>query len=252
VNHEVIDVHRARRLGIAATIFFLSCIGFNTVSTATVAAITPSIHAADYNLVNTGTHPITPDLLFPNETVWKDPDVECLIITNQDARFNSSGLLDPYPHAAYIRNAIKYYHQENGTEFVILGGDVNVIPIRYVYNPDNTQAGDQAEAFPSTPLDYAYTYKPTDHYYACLEGTWDNDNDGKFGEMGIVGTSVDEVDWTAEVYVGRIPAINVLKRSSTTRPARPRARGSTRQSSGARCPSITTRQRASRPSTRRS
>jgi hypothetical protein len=227
VSHEVIDVHRAKKPGITATIFLLSCIAFNALSTATAAAIAPSIHVIDYNLVNTGTHPITPGMIFPNDTAWKDPDVECLIITNQtfvaafqpladlktsrgvytiivtvqsiytDTRFNSTGP----DHAAWIRNAIKNYHNVNGTEFVILGGDVNIVPTRYVYNPDTAEAG-----CPTTPLDYQSLYKPTDHYYAGLEGTWDNDGDGKFGEMGIVGTTVDEADWTAEVFVGRIPA----------------------------------------------
>lgn len=229
-------MHRAKKLGIAATIFILSCIAFNALSTATAAAIAPSIHAADYNIVNTGTHPITPSMIFPNDTAWKDPKVECLIITDQtfvvafqpladlktsrgvytiivtvesiytDARFNVSGTSDTSPQAAYIRNAIKHYYQVNGTEFVILGGDVDVIPIRYVYNPDNTGSKDRPEAFSGQ---YTYYYKPTDHYYACLEGTWDSDGDGKFGEMGVVGTSVDEIDWTAEVFVGRIPANSV-------------------------------------------
>jgi len=203
---------------------------FNACSTATAAAITPSIYVADYNRVNTGSHPITAAMLFPNDTAWRDPDVECLIITNQtfvaefqrladlktsrgvytivitiqsiyaDARFNSSGP----DHAAWIRNAIKHYYSFNGTEFVILGGDVNIIPIRYVYNPDTTE-------FASFSGQYSTELKPTDHYYAGLEGTWDADNDGKFGEMGVVGTSADEADWTAEVYVGRIPANNVAQ-----------------------------------------
>ncbi|MEX2716979.1 MAG: C25 family cysteine peptidase [Candidatus Sigynarchaeum springense] len=203
---------------------------FNTCITASNAAIVPIIHVTDYNRVNTGFHPITAAMLFPNDTTWRDPDVECLIITDQafvatfeplanlktsrgvytiiitvqsiyiDTRFISSGP----DHAAWIRNAIKHYHDHNNTEFVILGGDVNIIPIRYVYNPDTEES-----SFPSTPVNYRSLYKPTDHYYACLEGTWDADNDGKFGEMGVVGTSGDEVDWTAEVFVGRIPANNI-------------------------------------------
>lgn len=50
-------------------------------------------------------------------------------------------------------------------------------------------------------------HEPTDDYYACLEGTWDADGDRIYGggankcELGI-----DEVDWTPEVWVGRLPA----------------------------------------------
>ncbi|NMC04131.1 MAG: hypothetical protein GYA24_02905, partial [Candidatus Lokiarchaeota archaeon] len=222
-------MYRARKLGVATSVLLISCISFNVLSIAVGTATAPAIHAADYNMVNTGAHPITPAMIFPNDTSWKDPKVECLIITDQsfvpafqpladlktsrgvytiimtiqsiymDARFNSSGIHDSTPQAAYIRNAIKHYHANNGTEFVILGGDINIVPIRYVYNPDT----DEQNSFTS---DYRYNLKPTDHYYACLEGTWDSDGDGKYGEMGVKGISVDEVDWTAEVYVGRIPA----------------------------------------------
>ncbi|MBN2151615.1 MAG: hypothetical protein JW839_09230 [Candidatus Lokiarchaeota archaeon] len=234
MNQEVIVVHQARRIAIAAALLLIACVAFNSLAMASATMISPRIRIADYNIVNTGSHPITPAMIFPNDTAWKDPDVECLIITNQtfaaafqpladlktgrgvytailtvesiysDARFNTSGPLDPTPHAAYIRNAIKHYHYNNGTEFVVLGGDVGVIPTRYVYNPDTDES-----AFPLTPINYRSHYKPTDHYYAGLEGTWDNDGDGKFGEMGIVGQTADEVDWTAEVFVGRMPASSV-------------------------------------------
>jgi hypothetical protein len=45
---------------------------------------------------------------------------------------------------------------------------------------------------------------PTDHFYADLTGNWDKDADGYFGEWS-VDMGSGGVDFTAEVYVGRIP-----------------------------------------------
>jgi len=217
---------------VRATVHKLICLLFSITMIASLTfAATGAIprgttsSAKDYNSINAGTHPITNALIYPNDTAWKHPRVECLIITAQalapsfqplaelktrrgtfteiltvesiyaNSTFTAGGGDNP----TYIRNAIKYYHDNEGTEFIILGGDVNVIPIRYTYNTDYTEA-----YFPGS---YATTYKPTDQYYAGLEGTWDEDDDGKYGEQNRYNTeNIDEVDWTAEVFVGRLPA----------------------------------------------
>ena len=89
---------------------------------------------------------------------------------------------------AQIRNAIKYYYNNWGTEYVLLAGDGdgkdvggesgdNIIPARGF-----SAAGD--------------TNVPSDLYYSCLSGNWNNDGDSEWGELG-------EQDLYAEVYVGR-------------------------------------------------
>ncbi|MBN2208064.1 MAG: hypothetical protein JW759_02040 [Candidatus Coatesbacteria bacterium] len=59
----------------------------------------------------------------------------------------------------------------------------------------------------------SYTQSPTDYFYADLTGDWDIDGDGYFGEYpdasGDNGDDgADGVDFTPDVYVGRIPVYN--------------------------------------------
>lgn len=84
-----------------------------------------------------------------------------------------------------IRNCIKDHYLNHGTQWVCLGGDDTIIPIRY--------------CLPRT----TYGEVPADIYYADLDGgSWDLDSDGIYGEPG----DVTETDLTPEVYYGRIPA----------------------------------------------
>ncbi len=184
-------------------------------------------------IINEGESPVGLAEIFKNQSTWFDPPVEVLIVTSnalsqefeplanlktrrgtyteiltiETIEANATLAGAGRDRAERIRNAIKYYHDEKGTVFVILGGDVSVVPTRYVYNPDTTESyfsGDLYSAF-----------KPTDHYYACLEGTWDGDGDGRFGEMNMnSANNTDEIDWTADVYVGRLPVNDALSTGS--------------------------------------
>jgi hypothetical protein len=82
-----------------------------------------------------------------------------------------------------IRAFIRYAWQEWQTEYVLLGGDDSVIPHRGMY----VKAGTEVE-----------TDIPSDLYYSCLDGNWNNDGDIYFGEPG-------EEDLFPEVSVGRLP-----------------------------------------------
>ena len=78
----------------------------------------------------------------------------------------------------FIRDAYLYW----GTEYVLLGGDDSVIPHRGLYG----------EILPYvTDNDVA-----ADIYYAALDGDWNADGDGRWGEPG-------EADLIPEVSVGR-------------------------------------------------
>ncbi len=84
-----------------------------------------------------------------------------------------------------IRNAIRYYAQEWGVRFVLLGGDKTVIPYRIAYQPIGyPQYGDSVA---------------TDLYYACLDGSWDPNGDGLWG------TYPEEIDLLPDVAVARLP-----------------------------------------------
>jgi parallel beta-helix repeat protein len=88
-----------------------------------------------------------------------------------------------------IRNYITECYRTLGTEYVLLGGDTDIIPARGAYG----------EVGP-----YKDSEMPADIYFACLDGSWDYDGDGVYGEAGD-GENGGEIDLIAEVYVGRAP-----------------------------------------------
>jgi peptidase C25-like protein len=93
-----------------------------------------------------------------------------------------------------IRNCIIQYYENEQISYVTLGGDVGFIPDRKVFAFDcEFGAYDDENDIPS------------DMYYSCLHGSWDNNNNNIFGEDS------DEVDYFPEVYVGRIPVNSVAE-----------------------------------------
>jgi len=107
---------------------------------------------------------------------------------------------------------IKEYYEKENIKWVLLAGDAdnNLIPIREVYNPDVILRPGESEY--SNWDDY---YKPTDFYYADLDGNWDEDEDGNWGENSTNNMNgIDEISWDPEVYIGRLPAGNAIELSS--------------------------------------
>jgi hypothetical protein len=123
------------------------------------------------------------------EDIMNDPAYHC------DGLFGD-GLGSPKFNdtQAHIRNFIKDAYQNWGTQYVLLGGDDEIIPSRGVY------------VYADSYTDYNI---PCDMYYGALDGSWDNDNDAIFGEAVEYwsgpenGTAGEEADFFAEVYVGR-------------------------------------------------
>ncbi len=159
-----------------------------------------------------------------NLQMWTNPQIEMLIVAPPPPS-NFSSILQPLAnwktkkgvktviatnYSAYegddtqekIRNMIKSYYNSDKIQWVLLAGDTDVIPIRYVYNPDALLAGESEDV--GDPY-----LKPTDYYYAELDGTWDDDGDDKYGESVLYNENgIDEIEWYPEVYVGRFPASN--------------------------------------------
>jgi hypothetical protein len=129
---------------------------------------------------------------------WKNQKgVKTLILSNYSSYPGKDG-------PEKIRNMIKYYYERENIRWVLLAGDAqdNLIPIRYVYNPDVLRYGQgKSESVGNE------THKPTDFYYADLTGSWDDDGDGLYGEAPKDNANgKDEIEWIPEVYVGRLPA----------------------------------------------
>jgi len=103
----------------------------------------------------------------------------CRIVTLSQIEATQSGTDTPEK----IRNFIREAYITWGTEYFLIAGDIRHIPARFV----NVHA-----------VCYPHFKFFSDFYYRALDGTWDSDSDGEFG---------DEItdDEYAEVIVGRIP-----------------------------------------------
>jgi len=88
-----------------------------------------------------------------------------------------------------IRNYIIQEYQNNAIEYVLLGGDVELMPYRGFY------------CFVQSSSAYEDFNIPSDLYYSSLDGTWNTDNDDRWGEPG-------EDDLLPEVAVARMPFSN--------------------------------------------
>ncbi|RLG65655.1 hypothetical protein DRO02_01500 [archaeon] len=94
-----------------------------------------------------------------------------------------------------IRNFLKDAYNKWHIKWALLFGDYRKIPVRYIFNPDYLREPNQG------------SYKPTDYYYMALDGSFDEDHDGIYGERK--GLSIkDEIDWMPDIAVGRIPVSN--------------------------------------------
>ena len=79
-----------------------------------------------------------------------------------------------------IRNYIKEKHIQSGLTWVLLGGDTNIVPVRFVKTLNSSEI-------------------ISDMYYSDLDGDWDADGDSIFGEFD------DVIDLYPDVFVGRAP-----------------------------------------------
>lgn len=95
-----------------------------------------------------------------------------------------------YDNPERIRNFIIDQFQNHGLIYVVLAGDVAVVPVR------------------NARISYSvYTYDmPCDWYFADLDGSWDGNHNHIWGER--VG---DSLDLYADVHVGRAPIDNVTQ-----------------------------------------
>ncbi len=93
-------------------------------------------------------------------------------------------------NAEKVRNFIIDKYTNNGTKYVLLGGDIAVVPYRgfYIYSGGY----------------YDYDMA-ADMYFGHLDGNFNSDGDNYWAEP------TDDVDWYAEVAVGRAPVENTTE-----------------------------------------
>jgi len=91
--------------------------------------------------------------------------------------------------AERVRNFLKDAYENWGTTYALIGGTPDVVPMRYGWTNH-----------------YGGASIPTDVYYGCLEGTWNDDGDDVFGEF-----STDGVTFHAQMMTGRAPVRTVAE-----------------------------------------
>ncbi len=97
---------------------------------------------------------------------------------------------------ATLRNFLTDAYTRWGVRWVLLGGDVEVIPTRMIYNT-YYPAGSGTDV-------------PVDLYYGGLDGNWNADGDEVLGEPYLNGIITgDEADLVAELLVGRAPVVTL-------------------------------------------
>jgi len=110
------------------------------------------------------------------------------MVTVEDIYANYTG--DDTPEQ--VRNFIIDAYDNWETDFVLLGGDSTVIPVRKLL-----------------VLGIAPDYIDSDFYYQCLDGDFDGNNNGIYGEY-----PSDDVDFYADVYLGRAAFDNTTRMSN--------------------------------------
>lgn len=123
------------------------------------------------------------DVLIPLKNWKSEKGLVTEIVFVEDINNSYSGVDIP----ARIKACIKDYYENYSLKWVLLAGDVDKVPARYVRIYDGYLSdGD---------------YITSDLYYAELSNNWDYSNNGIFGEKDI-----DDYDYEAEVFIGRLPS----------------------------------------------
>jgi hypothetical protein len=103
-----------------------------------------------------------------------------------------------------IKRAIERHHRLERTRYVLLAGDVDVFPVRYLK---------------ATNTEWGTVWYPSDLYYADLYDQsgafedWDANGNGVYAELDFQKVTspsfnIDQIDLYPDVVVGRVPASN--------------------------------------------
>ena len=196
-------------------VFFIAVIGF---------LIGPSLAAQntffsdDSNDDKTGSSsekpsPVIYDLLIIAPKKYTDALQPLIVHKNRvGIKTNLVALNDVYDqmfwHGRDKQEKIKYFiktaKEEWGITYVMLVGDFQTIPIRYVYNADNN-TGWNEPCFISE-LYYADLYDKNHNF-----SSWDTSNNGIYGEWYGDTAKDPDIDLYPDVYVGRLACRNIAE-----------------------------------------
>ncbi len=138
------------------------------------------LRACDYAIITNTSHSATWQRLAD----WKNAaGYTAQVFTTTWIYSNYTGSDNP----ERIRNFLKDYFTTEGLIYAVLAGDVAIVPERDAYSDF-----------------YSPYYLASDYYYSDLDGTWDGDGDGRYGEIG------DGVDGYFDIFVGRPPVDDTI------------------------------------------
>lgn len=99
-------------------------------------------------------------------------------------------------NAEKVRTFIRDAYNSWKTDFVLLGGDIAVVPFRGIYG-----------VILGPNLLPEFHQIPSDAYFQCLDGSYNSNNNNNWGEP-TDGEGGEQVDLSPDIHVGRIPAEN--------------------------------------------
>ena len=129
--------------------------------------------------------------------------------------WNGNGLTGEIAAEA-LRNFLKQIENQYNLRYVLIIGDPRVnsgpVPMKAAY-PRNTGSIGQTSGIGISSCSFSQMQVPTDYYYAELDGNWDLDGDGLYGEFGqydAIGSSTGDfgiggISINLDLSVGRIP-----------------------------------------------
>lgn len=119
--------------------------------------------------------------IFNELAIWKTKKgVPTVVVTVDEIKEQTTGC----DLQEQIHNFLKDIWIESGTTYILFGGDVNIVPVRFI-------AGGNYGLFPS------------DLYYTAVESDWNANGNNIFGE-----NNGDKSDITSEFYFGRAAVEN--------------------------------------------
>lgn len=147
------------------------------------------IHTYEFDNSRTGGYDIL--IISPAAFESKFEDLQDLyLIRGYESQFMStediSSTMTGQDEQEKIRNYIIQEYQSDNIEYVLLGGDTEHVPYRGFYCYVESGSGYESDNIPA------------DLYYSALDGTWNDDGDNRWGEIG-------EDDLLPEVAVARLP-----------------------------------------------
>ncbi len=124
---------------------------------------------------------------------WKnDNGLSTTLFLVEDIYLAYDGIDDQEQIRNFIIDAYETYSlTETPLEYVLLGGDDTIVPVRGFYCLVN-----------GLWTIYEDHNIPTDVYYSNLDGNWDANGNGIYGDPD------DGIDWFAEIAIGRVPGVS--------------------------------------------